>query len=246
MTGPFLSIVIPAHNEETRLPATLEKIRSFLAAQPYTAEVVVVENGSSDRTLEIAQAFAADWPTLRVIHSDERGKGRAVRLGMLNATGEYRFFADADLSMPIEEVNRFIPPQIPELDVVNASREAPGARRIGEPSFRHFVGRVFNTFVRVLAVPGLQDTQCGFKCFRGAVAEDVFKRQTIMGWTFDVEILYIARRRGYKIIEVPIAWYYEANSKIRVWSDSIHMLADLLTIRRNGRRGLYDDHAPRA
>lgn len=211
----------------------------FFQKQSYPVEIVVVENGSQDRTLELAQSFARQIPYLNVIHEDQRGKGLAVRRGMLEAKGEYRFIADVDFSMPIEEINRFIPPRLPDLDIAIASREAPGAVRYNEPPYRHLTGRVFNTLVRLVALPGLQDTQCGFKCFRAAVAEDIFPYQTISGWTFDVEVLYIARLRGYRIVEVPIPWYFDANSKVRVMKDSIQMALDLIAIRRNHLRGLY-------
>jgi len=240
VTPPLLSIIIPAYNEENRLPETLEKIRVFLAAQPYAAEVLVMENGSSDRTLEIAREFTSRMPALSAHHVDQRGKGSAVRAGMLAATGKYRFICDADLSMPIEEVNRFLPPALPPCDIAIASREAPGAVRYDEPAYRHFVGRLFNTLVRWFALPGLQDTQCGFKCFRAEVAEKVFPLQTIIGWTFDVEVLYIARRMGYKIIEIPVPWYYNPDSKVRVMKDLKQVALDLLTIFRNARRGKYD------
>ncbi len=237
---PFLSLIIPAHNEEERLPATLENVRSFIQAQPYTAEVILVENGSCDRTLAIAQQFAASMPFLKVIHEERAGKGLAVKRGMREASGEYRFFADADFSMPVEEINRFLPPAVNGIDIAIGSREATGAVRYDEPAFRHFTGRVFNTLVRLVALPGLKDTQCGFKCFRGEVAEDVFPYQTIDGWTFDVEVLFIARRRGYKIIEIGVPWYFDANSKVRVFKHSIKMATDLLAIRRNALRGIYD------
>lgn len=245
MTPPLLSIIIPAYNEEIRLPETLERIQRFLTSQPYDAEVLVIENGSHDRTLEIAREFAARHENIRALHEARRGKGRAVRSGMLAAAGQYRFICDADLSMPIEQVNRFLPPQEACVDIAIASREAPGAVRYNEPQYRHLTGRVFNTLVRWLALPGLQDTQCGFKCFRAEVVEEVFPLQTIDGWTFDVEVLYIARRRGYKICEIPIDWYFNPESKVRVLRDSWHMFKDLLKIRANGRRGSYDA-APRA
>jgi len=236
----FYSIILPAHNEEKRLPAALDKLGAFLGSQNYTSEVVVVENGSSDRTLEVAQSYQERMPNLRVIHELGRGKGLAVRRGMMEAKGQYRIFCDVDFSMPVEEINRFIPPALASVDVSIASREAPGAVRYNEPELRHFIGRGFNTLVRWIALPGLQDTQCGFKCFSAEVAEKVFPLQTIDGWTFDVEVLFAARRMGYKIVEVAVPWYYNADSKIRVLKDSYHMFADLINIRLNARRGLYD------
>ncbi len=239
MASPFLSLIFPVHNEENRLPHTLEIVDAYLKQQSYQAEVLVVENGSTDRTLALAQEFAARLPYLKVFHEDGRGKGLAVQRGMREATGAYRMFLDVDLSMPIDQVNRFIPPALPDMEIAIASREGKGAVRYDEPSYRHWVGRGFNRLVRILALPSLQDLQCGFKCFRGDVADAIFPLQTIMGWTFDVEVLFIARQHGYKVIEIPIPWYYNPNSKVRIWNDSLQMGRDLLAIRRNGRKGLY-------
>lgn len=239
MKRPYLSIIIPAHNEEARLPRALGQVFAFLEKQPYASEVIVVENGSTDRTLVIAQRFAANFPSLRVLHEDLAGKGRAVRRGMLEGRGEYRFFCDSDFSMPVEQINRFLPPAA-QADIVIASREAPGAVRYHEPHYRHLTGRVFNALIRLLALPGLQDTQCGFKCFRADAAEDLFRRQTIMGWSFDVEILFIARQRGYTICELGIPWYFNPDSRVSVLRDSWRMLLDILSIRRKARRGVYD------
>jgi dolichyl-phosphate beta-glucosyltransferase len=236
---PYLSLIIPAHNEELRLPDTLKQVMAFCARQPYASEVLVVENGSQDRTFQIAQEFTDGNPGLRVLQNTDSGKGRAVRQGMLTALGEHRFMCDVDLSMPVDEVNRFIPPALNVADIAIASREAPGAIRYGEPYYRHFVGRIYNGLIRSLALPGLQDTQCGFKCFNGAVAQDVFPRQTMTGWSFDVEILFIAQLLGYKVVEIPIHWYYSPNSKISVVHDSFKMGVDLLTIRLNSIRGIY-------
>ncbi len=238
--NPFLSIIIPAHNEENRLPSTLEQVFNFLARQSYSAEVVVVENGSHDRTYEIAAEFAKQHQSLRVFRNQERGKGLAIQRGVKEATGTYLFLCDADLSMPVEEINKFLPPQLDPVDVAIASREAPGAVRYNEPVYRHITGRVFNTLIRLLVLPGLQDTQCGFKCIRAEVAQDIFPYQTLTGWAFDVELLYIARYHGYSIVEVPIDWYYYPGSKISIFRDSLRMFLDLLLIRRNARRGLYD------
>lgn len=239
MVQPFLSIIIPAHNEEKRLPPSLTKIDQFLKAQPYSAEVLVVENGSSDRTLEISREIARQMPALRVLSEQQRGKGLAVKRGMLEAAGQFRFICDADLSMPIEQVNRFLPPQLHNPAVAIGSRELPGAVRYDEPIYRHLIGRVFNGVVRLMALPGLQDTQCGFKCFRADVAEAVFSRQTLGGMSFDVEVLFIARQHGYAIQEVPIDWYFDPDSRVRLVQDSLRMFTDLLTIRRNQREGRY-------
>jgi len=236
----FLSIVIPAYNEENRLPKTLDQIFEFLAAQPYTAEVLVVENGSRDNTLQIARAYEQRHPNLRVFHLEGRGKGLAVKYGMLEARGKHRFMCDADLSMPISEVNRFLPPMLDHYEIAIGSREAPGAVRYKEPAYRHIGGRAVNTMIRLLALPGLQDTQCGFKCFCSDAAEDLFREQTLTGWSFDIELLYIARKRGYRIVEVPIPWHFNPESKVSAVKDAIKMGMDILTIRWNGLRGVYN------
>jgi dolichyl-phosphate beta-glucosyltransferase len=238
--APFLSIVIPAHNEENRLPGTLEAIDEFLSSQLYTSEILVVENGSVDRTYEVATGYCSRIANLQVIRVDGRGKGLAVKQGMLLARGEYRFFCDADLSMPVEEVNRFLPPQLPDVEIAIGSREVPGAVRYNEPAYRHLVGRIFNGMVRLLALPDLHDTQCGFKCFRADITEDIFPCQVFKGMSFDAEILYIATLRGYKITEVPIPWYFNADSRVRLFKDSLQMGKDLLTIRKNARQGFYN------
>jgi len=235
----FLSIIIPAHNEEKRLPATLKAVDAYLETQTYTSEVLVVENGSQDQTAVITEAFAADHPRVKLIRESARGKGLAVRRGMLEATGQYRFICDADLSMPIEEVAKFLPPQLEGYDVAIGSREAPGAHRYNEPAYRHIQGRVFSNLVKFFALPGFEDTQCGFKCFRGEIAEDLFRVQRFGGMSFDVEVLYIARKRGYRIVEVPIHWYYMAESRVRL-DDPLRMLGDILVIRRNWYSGKYD------
>jgi glycosyltransferase involved in cell wall biosynthesis len=236
---PLLSIIIPAHNEEARLPKSLSQVMAYLEQQTYESEVIVVENGSRDRTAQVALDFAARHPTLHVIQEARAGKGLAVRTGMLKAKGEYRFICDADLSMPIGEVARFLPPQLASYDIAIGSREAPGAVRYGEPFHRHWIGRIFNLLVRILAIPGISDTQCGFKSFSAQASQELFRLQKLDGWTFDVEVLFLARRRGYKIIEVPIEWHYYPSSRIRVLRDSWHMLLDLFRIRINWMKGRY-------
>lgn len=237
---PLLSIIIPAYNEEHRLPESLTKILSFLETQPFRAEIVVVENGSIDRTADVAQDFARRYDNIQLFREPVAGKGRAVRSGMLSATGEYRFICDADLSMPIQEVLKFLPPQASDYDIAIASREVPGAVRYEEPSYRHWIGRAFNLLVRAIALPGIQDTQCGFKCFRAATAMELFPLQTIDGWTFDVEILFIGRKRTLDVIEIPISWYYHAGSRVNILRDSLVMFSDLFRIRWNSLNGRYD------
>ncbi len=238
--SPFLTIIIPAYNEERRLPTTLPLVVDFAEKQAYPVEVIVVDNASTDRTAEIVRAVMAEHPIVSLLYQPIRGKGAAVRKGMLEGRGEYLFICDADLSMPIDQVSRFMPPVLWDYDVAIASREAPGARRFNEPWHRHLMGRVFNWIVRLLALPGIQDSQCGFKCFRREVARDIFSVQVLDGWAFDVEVLYIARRRGYRIVEVPIDWYYGPGSRVNPLRDSWNMFWEVVHIRRNGRAGLYD------
>jgi len=243
MTGnwnrPFLSIVVPAHNEELRLPRCLTLIEAFLKRQPYQAEVVIVENGSHDRTLEIAREFATTRRWIRPMQVDGRGKGQAVRAGMLAARGDYRFMCDVDLSMPIEEIVHFLPPNVRGYDLAIASRQGEGARRVGEPLHRYIMGRVHSTIVRLIAVRGFADTQCGFKMFSRQAAEDLFRVQQIQGIGFDVELLMIAGSRGYKIKQVPITWHYDSDSRIQLVKDSLGMLRDTWSVRRNLRSGVY-------
>jgi dolichyl-phosphate beta-glucosyltransferase len=240
---PLLSLIIPAYNEGQRLPQTLPQVINFVEAQTYASEVIIVNNNSSDDTRRIADQFAAQHACLRVLDERRQGKGAAVRTGMLAATGEFLFMADADLSMPIGEVSKFLPPQLENYDVAMASREVEGAVRYDEPAYRHLMGRVFNLVVKLLAVPGFQDTQCGFKCFRRQAALDVLAFQSIDGWAFDVELLFIAQKRSYRIVEVPIDWYYRANSRISPIRDALDMFREVVRIRLNGLRGYYDKPA---
>ncbi|MBK8020687.1 MAG: glycosyltransferase family 2 protein [Chloroflexi bacterium] len=232
-------MIIPAHNEETRLPPSLAKIDAFLKTQPYTAEVIVVENGSHDRTAEVASEYAVAHPYVKLMVVDTRGKGLAVKAGMLAAQGDYRFICDTDLSMPIDEIVKFLPPAADGFDISIATREGKGAQRIGEPEYRHFMGRINNLIIKFFAVPDFEDTQCGFKMFSGASAQDLFAVQRMSGIGFDVEILFIAKRRGYRVREVPITWYFDADSRMRLVQDSLNMLREIREIRRNWARGLY-------
>lgn len=236
----FLSIVIPAHNEENRLPQTLEQVLRFIERQSFTSEVIIVENGSTDRTFEVAQKFAQKHTNIRVLQS-ERGKGAAVKRGMLEALGEYRFMCDADLSMPVEEIFKFIPPALDGFDIAIASREAKGAVRYNEPAYRHLGGRGINFIIQALILPGLNDTQCGFKCFSAKATNDIFKLQTLNGWSFDIELLYIARRHGYHIHEIPIHWHHHPDTKVSALRDAVQMIKDIFRIHVNTWRGLYNN-----
>jgi len=239
MNKPFLSIIIPAFNEANRLPDTLRRINTYLSKQNFLSEIIVAENGSTDGTYTIANDMQGEIRCLTVLHENRRGKGWAVRQGMLKARGDYRFICDADLSMPIEEIAKFMPPLELSAPIAIGSREAPGAVRYDEPQYRHFVGRAFNWLVQLLLLPGLSDTQCGFKLFREDTVNAIFPLLTIFGWTFDVEALFIAKKLGFKIVEIPIHWHHHPHSTVRVLPDSIRMGLDLIKIRLNDLLGRY-------
>lgn len=240
---PHLSIIIPALNEERRLPPTLARIDDFLQTQPFAAEIIIVDNGSKDGTAEFTRTYMQTHANVRLIELAVRGKGRAVKAGMLAATGDHRFICDADLSMPIEEVVKFLPPGANGYAINIGTREGPGARRVGEPSYRHLMGRINNLIIKVMALPDFEDTQCGFKMFSREAAEDLFSVQRMNGIGFDVELLFIAKRRGYTVREVPITWYFDPDSRMRLVQDSLNMLREIWEIRQNWKKGLY---APRS
>lgn len=236
---PELSIVIPAYNEARRLPESIAHLQSYLQKQRYLSEIIVVDDGSEDSTASVVRSWMGRWHALRLIQAGRQGKGGAARAGVLAAQGEWIYLADADFSVPIEELPRFLTNNPPREDLRIGSREAPGAHRYGEPYFRHVMGRVFNLLARALVTPGIADTQCGFKLIRREAARDLCLHQTIPGWTFDVEWLSIAQARGYNIREVPVPWYYRPGSKVHPMRDTLAMLCDLFTIRRNAARGRY-------
>jgi dolichyl-phosphate beta-glucosyltransferase len=235
----LLSIIIPALNEAGRLPRTLESLNRYLRAQPYRWEIIVVSNGSTDATDEVVRAAASWLPNLRLISLPGRGKGLAVREGALASAGEIVFICDADLSMPPETLERFLE-AASAADIVVGSREAHGARRFSEPRYRHVMGRVFNRLVQLVAVPGIRDTQCGFKAFRRDAAVNLMARQTLMGWSFDVELLYLARKYGYHAKELGIDWHFDADTRVRPGIDTLSMLGELVLIRLRDLRGAYD------
>ena len=231
---------MPAYNEEARIGRTLERIAAYLAARSFTWEVLVVDDGSVDRTRAIVEEAGRRVPGIRVLPVAHGGKGWAVRQGMLAATGRLRFMADADLAMPIDQLDGFLARAEEGFDVMVASREAPGARRFNEPHMRHVMGRVFNWAVRLLAVRGFQDTQCGFKCLTADASVSLFSVMGVDGFGFDVELLYVAKKRGLSVVEVPIQWRYQPRSRIRPLRDPALMLADIMRIRLRSLAGKYD------
>jgi glycosyltransferase involved in cell wall biosynthesis len=245
--APDLSVVIPAYNEAGRIGPTLDRLIATLDPLPLAWEIVVADDGSADDTAAIAVAAAAREPRVRCLRLPHRGKGATLRDGLLAALGGRRFLCDADLAMPPDQITRFLAVVPSACDIAIGSREGPGAVRIGEPFHRHLLGRIFNTLVRAMVLPGIQDTQCGFKMFTAAAAEAVLPTTAIEGWSFDVELLASARAQGWRIREVPIEWHYGQASKLRVVPHSLQMFRDLLHIRAKVRRGAFErPPAPRA
>ena len=239
-----LSVVVPAYNEERRLPATLSRLAAYLREQSYDWEIIVVDDGSEDRTAEAVSAI--DLPQLGILRLAHCGKGAAVRQGMLAARGRYRLLCDADLAVPPDFVARLLPPHGPNAEIVIGSREAANARRFGEPPSRHLLGRVFNVLTRLLVAPAIADTQCGFKLFTARAAETLFPLQTVGGFAFDAELLFLARRLGLDVQEVGVDWHYGSGSKVRPGRDSWRMLVDVARMRWRWRNAPTASARPRA
>ncbi|HOW88524.1 MAG TPA: glycosyltransferase family 2 protein [Candidatus Omnitrophota bacterium] len=229
----YLSVVIPAYNEAERLPQTLDSILGFLKQQSYDSEIVVSDDGSSDQTVQVAEEKLRDFPHQILKTPRNRGKGHAVRQGMLAAKGEYVLFTDADLSTPISEVLRFIAHLLKDQDVVIGSRALPESQvEIHQNFLRETMGKIFNRIARLWAFQGVHDSQCGFKCFRKGVAHDLFSAQKLDGFSFDVEIIYLAQKRGYRILELPVVWRNSPKSRVQVLRDPFLMFRDVLRIRK--------------
>jgi dolichyl-phosphate beta-glucosyltransferase len=241
---PRLSIIIPAYNEERRLPANLKRLDEYVRAADREIEVLVVENGSTDRTADVVTEHVQHMPYLRLLRVAKPGKGGAVRAGMLAARGDHLMFCDADFSMPIGEIDKFTALLDVGVPIVIASREMATSERHNEPAARHVMGRFFNRLVQILVVHGMDDTQCGFKAFQRPVARDLFSLQRILGWGFDVEILYLARRRGYRVQQLAIDWYYDADSRVRRLSTTLSMVGEVVRIRLYDLIGAYRRRRP--
>ena len=233
MSELYLSVIIPAYDEEKRLGASLEAIADYLGRQSYASEIIAVNDGSTDGTLEVLHSFQVKYPAIRIIsYPNNRGKGYAVRQGILSAKGLYTLFTDADLNTPMEEVKKLFTAINGGADVAIGSRMAPGAAKIvRRPWIRRIGSKGLNLAIRLLAVPGIGDTQCGFKLFKAEAGRDIFGRSFLERFSFDVEILYLARKLGYSVAEIPIAWFYRGGSKVRPFQDGLRFLKDIIKIR---------------
>jgi dolichyl-phosphate beta-glucosyltransferase len=230
-----LSIIIPAFNEAKRITETLSRIESYLKKQDYLYEIIIVDDGSNDSTADLVRNRSTHNNAIRLLQNKKNmGKGYSVKRGMLEAQGEYLLFSDADLSIPTEEIEKLIPWFSKGYDIVIGSRRLRASNIVRhQPFYRVGIGRVFNILTQFLIVKGIKDTQCGFKCFRRDVAKQVFQRQTVNGFCFDVEILFIAAQLGYRVKEVPITWYDSKGTTVNILIDPLKMFLDLLKIRLN-------------
>ena len=228
---PELSIVIPAYNEAGRLPGTLDRIEGYLRSSGAQSEVIVVDDGSTDNTAEVVRQHAARWSQLRLAPGAHQGKGGAVQLGMAVARGRYRVFSDADLSVPIDDLEKLLRPLRSGAGVAIASRALPDSEvQVHQPWYRETMGKIFNKLVRIFVLGGVKDTQCGFKAFSAEVAERVFPPLQTRGFGFDVEVLYRAQHAGYTIAEVPTRWINSPQSRVHPVRHSLAMFAELLAI----------------
>ncbi len=246
---PYLSVVIPAYNEEPNFKkGTVDEIPPYLDKQDYSYEILIVDDGSDDNTAKLADTFAKKHKNVRVIKNAHEGKAETVKRGVEEANGELILFTDFDQATPLSEVEKLIP-FFPEHDIVIGSRQLPGAKRQKEPLHRHLMGLVFNLLVQLIAIRGIWDTQAGFKCFKSEVAKSLFTKLKVYGkgkkvqgalvTAFDVELLFLAKKHGYKIKEVPIVWHHVATSRVNPIKDSLRMLRDVLKIRMNDFKGYY-------
>ena len=238
LSVPQLSVVVPAYNEEERLPRTLARLHEYYSGQGYTYEVIVVSDGSSDGTAELVREFSAQHPQFRVVdYRPNRGKGYAVRTGIEEATGELILFCDADLATPQEETEKLLDHMRQGADVAFGSRPLRDSKlEIHQPFYREMLGRFFNKLVQLMAVRGIEDTQCGFKMFTSKAAHEIFRRCTLDGFSFDFEALMIGRDLGYRMDEVPIRWAHQEGSKVVLLRDGPRMLRDLFKLRMGGKR----------
>lgn len=232
--GIYLSLIIPAYNEALRLPSTLKRMVEYLSARDFTVEVIVVDDGSSDNTAEVArQELEGKLPYQVLRNEPNRGKALSVKRGLLEGKGKYLLFSDADLSTPIEEAEKLLAELERGADVAIASRQLPGSiLTVHQPRYREVAGRMFGILNMAILLPGIPDSQCGFKAFKRAAAHEILSHQQLSGWAFDAELLFIARKLGYTIAQVPVTWHNDPNSKVHMIRDGFKMVADLFRIRR--------------
>ena len=238
----FISVVIPAYNEETRIRSTLEKVHSYCTDRFGEFEIIIVDDGSSDETSALVKFLSQHRENVSLIrYAQNAGKGYAVRRGVLSSRGDLLLICDADLSTPIEELEKLMPFVDDDYDIAIGSRGLGDSRILErQPWYRERMGKTFNFFVRMLAIRGIRDTQCGFKLFKGDIARALFSKSRINGFSFDVEVLYLARRAGYKINEVPITWINSPFSRVVIIRDPLKMFLDLFKIRANSLTGKYN------
>lgn len=248
---PHLSVVIPAYNELANFKrGVLEEVENYLLQQKYSWEVIISDDGSTDGSPELFEAFAKTHPGFRVLHNVHAGKGPTVQSGVLAAKGEWRLFTDFDQSTPLSEIEKLWPYAEKNYDVIIGSREIVGAKRDKEPWYRHIMGRGFNMLVQILAIPGILDTQCGFKLFSDTAAETLFRKMVVYGrkqkradaftGAFDVEVLFLALQAEYKIREVPIEWKHFETDRVSPIKDSLRMLRDIIRVRLAAAQHKYD------
>lgn len=236
-----LSVVVPAYNEARRLRTSLPRLIEYVARLGESAEIIVVDDGSVDGTRQVVTELSRDHPQVSLRGwSANRGKGASVREGVLAAREDHILFTDVDLSCPIEEAARLRAMLAQGYDVAIASRRLDRSQiQVRQPWLRGLAGRAFSRFVSLCFLPGITDSQCGFKVFHRRAADAVFRRQRLDGFGFDVEVLWLARRLGYRVVEVPVVWRNDPESRIRLFRDSARMLRDLARLRVNAWRGRY-------
>ncbi len=226
----IVSLIIPVFNEEARISKSLDIVKNYFLQKGYNHEIVVVDDGSTDGTVDVLSKYINDIKLVRL--AKNQGKGAAVRAGMLSAQGNYKIFSDADLSTPIYEIEKLLEKLEGGADICIGSRAVnPNMIKLHQPFYREFMGKTFNKLIQFIVMKGIKDTQCGFKGFTSEAAEKVFSKSKINGFSFDVEILYLASKSGLKIEEVAVEWYHDPRTKVNLFWDSMQMLIELFKIR---------------
>lgn len=246
------SIVIPTFNEADKISSNVLKVLNFMREYAKSFDVIVSDDGSKDSTVEIVESMIPENPELTVIRNPHKGKGATLWSGVSHANGEYIYLADADFSSPISELKKLMVwVKDHNYDIVIASREGTGAQRINEPFYRHLIGRIFNSFVQIVLLPGINDSQCGFKVFTNKAAKSIFEKLKLYGpsapviekaylGAWDVEVLYLAKKLGYKVKEVPVTWTFVKTNRLNFFETSLKMIKDVIRVRVNDLRGVYN------